>query len=59
MDGYTLNNLLATKTSTTKKKQTKRLWREIEELQDRRQLLQELKELDPFFKGSIDSAIFK
>lgn len=60
MDGYTLNDLLATKTTTTtKKKQTKRLWREIEEIQDRRQLLHELKELDPSFKGSIDAAFFK
>lgn len=59
MDGYTLNDLLATKTSTTKKKQTKRFWREIEELQDRRQLLHELKELDPLFKGSLDESIFK
>ncbi|MGR6841428.1 DUF3545 family protein [Aliivibrio wodanis] len=59
MDGYTLNDLLATKTSTTQKKQTKRFWREIEELQDRRQLLHELKELDPLFKGSLDESIFK
>ena len=60
MDGYTLNDLLAMKTTTTtKKKQTKRLWREIEEIQDRRQLLHELKELDPSFKGSIDAAFFK
>lgn len=59
MDGYTLNDLLATKTSTTKKKPTKRLWREIEELQDRRQLLHELRELDPSFKGTIDAAFFK
>ncbi|MGR6862345.1 DUF3545 family protein [uncultured Aliivibrio sp.] len=58
MDGYTLNDLLATKT-TTKKKQAKRLWREIEEIQDRRQLLHELKELDPSFKGDIDSSFFK
>ncbi|AZL85670.1 MULTISPECIES: DUF3545 family protein [Aliivibrio] len=60
MDGYTLNEILATKSSTTnKKKQPKRLWREIEELQDRRQLLHELQELDPFFSGSIDDCILK
>lgn len=53
MDGYTLNDILATKTTTTKKKQAKRLWREIEEIQDRRQLLHELKELDPFFSTAI------
>ncbi|AAW86606.1 DUF3545 family protein [Aliivibrio fischeri] len=59
MDGYTLNDILATKTTTTKKKQAKRLWREIEEIQDRRQLLHELKELDPFFNGNLDDVYLK
>lgn len=60
MDGYTLNDILATKTpTTTKKKPAKRLWREIEEIQDRRQLLHELKELDPFFNGNLNDISLK
>ncbi len=57
MDECTQNDILTTKKSTAKK--AKRLWQEIEKLKDRRQLLQELKELDPLFDGDVDDFLFR
>ncbi|EDP57677.1 DUF3545 family protein [Vibrio sp. AND4] len=49
MDGFQLDDLLGLDTTSTTKsrsKPVKRKWREIEEMNDRRSLLKELRELD-------------
>jgi hypothetical protein len=49
MDGFQLDDIFDLDTTSTTKSRTKpikRKWREIEEMNDRRNLLRELRELD-------------